>query len=148
MAYIPEDTKWYLGDLVVEIRVQGDPRNVVHINTVLIRADSLQEAYDKAVILGEEHNSEYTNMDGKTVTIRFQGLNELSAIHDELEHGAELIYQEKVNVGSQELQTMVLPKQMLGVFTAGFPDTDKPDYGSAEVISEALARIHEDLDDS
>ena len=52
MGYIPEDAKWYLADLVEEITVEGDPRNVVHTNMTLVRADSPEEAYQKAVQLG------------------------------------------------------------------------------------------------
>ena len=40
MAYIPEDAKWYLADIVLEITIEDDPRNVVHTNLVLISADS------------------------------------------------------------------------------------------------------------
>jgi hypothetical protein len=40
MGYIPTDAKWYLADIVMEITIQGDSRNVVHVNTTLVRADS------------------------------------------------------------------------------------------------------------
>jgi hypothetical protein len=90
MGYIPKDTKWYLADIVQEITVEGDPRNVVHTNLVLIRADSPEEAYEKAMELGTAGDQSWENADGKRVTFRFRGLRELNVIHDELEHGAEL----------------------------------------------------------
>ena len=36
----PKDARWYLADVVVEHTVEGDPRNVVHVNVHLIEADS------------------------------------------------------------------------------------------------------------
>jgi hypothetical protein len=51
MAYIPADAKWYLADIVEQIAVQDDTRYVVHTNTVLIRADSPEDAYANAVEL-------------------------------------------------------------------------------------------------
>lgn len=57
MAYIPENAKWYVAELVEEITVVGEPLNVVHKNLVLVRAGSPQEAYDKALALGREGRS-------------------------------------------------------------------------------------------
>lgn len=44
--------QWYVADIIIEIVVQRDPRNVVHINTVLVRAANDEEAYLKAIELG------------------------------------------------------------------------------------------------
>ena len=49
MGYIPKNAKWYLAELVEEITISGDPRNVVHTNLVLVRADSAAEAYEKSL---------------------------------------------------------------------------------------------------
>ena len=35
MGYIPKRAKWYLAEIVVQIIVESDPRNTVHINLVL-----------------------------------------------------------------------------------------------------------------
>ncbi len=59
MAYIPADAKWYLADIVEQIAVEDDPRHVVHTNTVLIRADSPEDAYAKAVELGTNKGVSY-----------------------------------------------------------------------------------------
>lgn len=40
MAYVPEDAEWFIASLVVEIRVAGHKRNIVHINYVIVRAKS------------------------------------------------------------------------------------------------------------
>src|ERR1051326_8553972 len=98
MGYVPENTKWRLAKIVEEITVEGGPRNVVHRNTRLIRADSAEDAYEYALKFGEECEMSYPNPDGKLVKSRFRGLAELSPIHDELEHGAELFYTEDVGL--------------------------------------------------
>ena len=87
MAYIPESAKWYLAEIVEEIIVEGDARNVVHTNLVLVRADSPEEAYEKAVQLGTAVEMSYENLAGKRVTFRFRGLHDLNVIHAERRTG-------------------------------------------------------------
>ena len=86
MAYIPTNAKWYISELVEQISVDGDPRNVVHKNLVLIRADSPEEAYQKALLLGREREISYENPAGKQVRFRFRGLSELNVISDSNEN--------------------------------------------------------------
>jgi Domain of unknown function (DUF4288) len=61
MGYIPRKAKWYVAEIVEQIRVEGDPRYLVHTNTVLIRGDSPEEAYAKAVELGTDGQASYEN---------------------------------------------------------------------------------------
>jgi hypothetical protein len=138
-AFIPRDAKWYLADIVEEVRVEGNRRNVVHTNWTLIRADSPEEAHKKAIALGKGGNTKYRNLDGKTVTIRFRGIKELNVIHDELEHGAEIGFNEKVGVSEKEIKSWIPPKRRLGVFAPMRP-IDGPDYASAEVMREVWER--------
>lgn len=137
MAYIPDDTEWYLADLVVEIRIENEPRNTVHTNTVLVRADSPEEAYSKALELGEEENNEYENPDGNQVEFKFRGLKNLYAIYDELEHGAELFYDEEFEVSEEDIKKMVRPKEKLGVF-APRVNEDKPNYVAKDIYDKML----------
>jgi hypothetical protein len=116
MAYIPEDAKWYLAWVVEEMKIEGDPRNVVHINQFLVRADSPDEAYEKALEIGKESEISYENTEGKRVVCSFRGLQDLQVIWDELEHGAELTYEEEVNVSAKKIKRMVRKKEELGVF--------------------------------
>src|SRR5687768_167450 len=114
-AWIPKNARWYIADVVVEIRVQGDPKNVVHINTLLVRADSPRQAYDKALKLGRAQTYTYKNDHGKTVRRRFRGLADLNVIYDKLEHGAELVYTQKVGHTPRQLKTLLTPKRQLAV---------------------------------
>ena len=134
MGYIPKDAKWYLADIVLEITVEGDPRNVVHTNLVLIRADSPDDAYEKAIELGTAHEASWENIDGKHVTYRFRGLRDLNVIiSSKLEHGVELSYHENVGMDEAALQKWVTPKDELGVFSPIDPSTG-PDYRSSDIV--------------
>jgi Domain of unknown function (DUF4288) len=136
MGYIPADAKWYIAELVEEITIEGEARNVVHKNLVLIRADSSEEAYDKAIQLGKQSELSYENPAGRLVKTRFWGLGELAVIYDELAHGAELLYEEKVGVPSDQIEKEIRAKQELAVFRP-FESSEKPDYTSKDIVDEA-----------
>ncbi len=139
MGFIPKDAMWYVADIVEEVRVQGDHRNVVHINQILIRADSPADAHQKAIVLGKSGNLSYRNPEGKRVTIRFRGLRDLNVIHDELQHGAEISYWGEIGVPEKRIRSWILPKRKLGVF-APIRQTEKPSYASADVMEEVYKR--------
>ena len=136
MAFIPKDAIWYLAQVVLEINVEGESRNVVHVNYILVRADSAENAYDKAVRLGTQHESQYLNGKGQEVRIRFRGLRNLTVVYEALEDGAEILYEEKVGLTEEELADLVKSKACLGIFA---PDQASrgPDYGSEEIRREA-----------
>jgi len=133
MGYVPADARWFLADLVVEIRVEGDPDNVVHVNTVLVRADSAEEAYTKALELGVSEESRYDNPEGKAVSISFRGLGALGVIHDELEHGTELIYTEEIGLDESEVARLISPKDSLWVFRDREPSAG-PNYMPKDIM--------------
>jgi hypothetical protein len=136
MAYVPPNAQWYVAELVEQITVAGDPRSVVHRNLVLIRADSPEDAYEKALLVGSDGEDAFENPAGKKVRIVFRGLSELSVVHDELDHGAELLYDERIGAPDEEIKRWLRPKEQLSVFRS--IDRDKsPDYSSGEILQEA-----------
>ena len=139
MGFIPKDAKWYLAEIIEEIRVEGDRRNVVHTNLVLVRADSPSEAYEKAIALGKQGNTGYKNIKGRQVTIKFRGLRDLNVIHDEIEHGAEIIYGEDIAVTKSQIKRWIRPKPKLGVF-APMRRSKGPDYACGEIMQEVYKR--------
>jgi hypothetical protein len=128
MAYIPSDTRWYLADIVLELLIEGDSRNVVHTNLRLIEAASPEQAYEKALALGRNEEQTYTNTDGNQVRVVFRGLADLNAIHDALEDGAELAFSESVSVPPAKLRARVRRKEQLGVFAPHGPRRQGPNY--------------------
>ena len=129
-------SQWYLAELVMEITVADDPRNVIHRNMTLISAQSADEAYDKSLTIGHAGETSYLNPAGKSVSICFRGIADIDRIYDELEDGAELTFHASVGVPEDDVKAMLHPRDRLTAFlhpqrAAG------PDYASAEVIEQA-----------
>jgi hypothetical protein len=126
--YIPHDAEWYLADLILEHTIQGDRRNVVHINTHLIKAKSPQQAYEKAIRLGRSKQLTYVNTEGKRVRVRFRGLRNLNVIHEPLEDGAELTFEEEIGISKRQLRLWTTAKKKLSVFAPPARRNDIPNY--------------------
>jgi hypothetical protein len=141
MAFIPKDAKWYIGWIVLEFVIEDDPRNVVHINTLLIEANSPDDAYKKALELGKSQEMEYLNTDGKVVKVKFRGLRELNVIHDELEHGAELFYHQEVEVPEKAIRERIRKKRELAVFTKLEEMRDIPNFMPNSVMEAIKAHF-------
>lgn len=141
MAYIPKDAKWYLADIVLEINQEDTNENVVHINTILISADSPQEAYDKAMILGQKEAISYKNIEGKLINITFHGLQDLALIYDELEDGAEIFYTEKHNISKEEISSYIQNQNELSVFAPIQSSTAEINYSSGEIEKALLENL-------
>jgi hypothetical protein len=146
MAYIPDDAKWYIAEIIMECQIEDDLRNVVHVNIVLVRADSPEEAFEKAEKLGHDGEDSYPNTDGKMVTFRYRGLRNLHLVHDELEHGGELMFEEEIGVREEDLRAMITLKSDLSVFQEFQPkNLSDPNYGSKEIMDEVNKRIRDDM---
>jgi hypothetical protein len=133
MAYIPKDAKWYVADVVMQTCITGEPRSVVHVNTLLVRADSPEQAYAEALALGRGGEHTYENADGAAVRVTFRGLAELNVIHDELGHGAEIAYAEHVGLSEEEVARRVSARADLGVFRERQP-SEGPNYMPGDVL--------------
>jgi hypothetical protein len=103
VGYVPNSAEWYLAELVQELVVAGDPRNVIWRNLTLIYASSPDDAYEKALGLGRAGDSEYLNPAGKLVTTRFRGISFMDVVHDPLEHGAELLFHSETQVSEEQV---------------------------------------------
>src|SRR5262245_33321595 len=109
--FIPDDAKWYIAEIVLEIKIEDEEENIVEIDYLLVRADSPQEAYEEAIKLGEEHAGTYQNTDDKTVTTIFRGFRHINVIYEEFEHGAEIMYERKEALSEDEVRKLVRPKE-------------------------------------
>lgn len=117
-VFIPEGSEWYIGELVEEFQIADQAENLVHVNTILIKADSPEMAYEKATALGDSANQVYKNTDGAEVTVRFRGLKGLYPVYDRLEDGAELLYEEHEGMSGEAIAKMIKPKESLAVFSS------------------------------
>jgi hypothetical protein len=137
MAYVPIDARWYVAEIVEEIRVEGDARNVVHSNLVLVEAGSPEDAYRHAIELGHDCEVTYQNPEGLTVVSRFRGLKQLDVVHGPLEHGAELLFSEEISMPEEQIAAWLKTKEQLNVF-ANIEPSKGPDYSSKDIVEEAL----------
>jgi hypothetical protein len=134
MGFVPKDARWYVADIVLEHHIEGDPRNVVHVNTHLVEAQSPEHAYEKALALGQGSEQQYANTEGKQVRVMFRGLRELNVIHDPLEDGAEVAYSESVGVPEEQVRGWVTPRERLGVFAPIEQPIGVPNYMPQSVM--------------
>ena len=132
MGFIPEGARWYLAELVIAISVGGRTKVTVHVNTVLVSADSPIEAHEKAVALGRQQELRYENAKGEMVRFKFLGLRDLNVVHDELEHGCELLYSERLGQTRSQAKALVSRRRDLGVFAPRVPSR-APDYMSGDI---------------
>jgi catechol 2,3-dioxygenase-like lactoylglutathione lyase family enzyme len=107
---------WYLADVV------SDGADVM-ITTHLVEAGSADEAYAKAMALGED-------------TDGFVGLHDLTEIQEPLVDGAELAFQTRPGA---QAATLVVKKEQLGIFGAPSPD-DAPEL--PDLRPPQIATIH------
>lgn len=118
---------------------------VVHTCARLMRAHSPEEAYDKALRLGQEEEITYENSDGKGVKIVFRGLTDLIGIYEDLENGAELTYEEEIGVKEDEIKKMLTEREHLSVFQEG-RGSDGPNYIAKDIAEEIEGRSSDDPD--
>jgi uncharacterized protein DUF4288 len=80
MADSPDTPRWYIAELVEELILGGNVRNVIHRKTRVIFADTHDDAYEKALSLSTEHEITYLNQKHESSQTRFWGLSELNLV--------------------------------------------------------------------
>ena len=109
---------WYLGSYLIRFietksTKNNDPeeRFLSWENTVLIRANNLDEAYEKVVAIGNDQTEPYLGgPDGTPVQWVFEGITDLLPIYEQLEDGAEIAWAEHAPRKLKNLQKMVRQK--------------------------------------
>lgn len=117
---------WYVATMLVRFEYDDEDKKDLNRrcrawrNTILFKASSPDEAYEKAMARGaleaeagdfwEEGNESHT---GHTV---FEGLTSLLAVYDEIEDGAEIIWADYENRMVKTVKGWVKSKEELEVF--------------------------------
>ena|SRR5438270_8556921 len=133
--WIPKDMEWFLAEMIEDFSYADSEKHDVYVNTILIQAKSVEEAYAKALEKGEVYNSTYTNTDGITITTKFGGLRNLYLIYEKLEDGAEIIYEEIDDLTEEEVAALATPKEELVAFVAHGPESDQNQLPSEEEVA-------------
>lgn len=80
-------------------------------NTVIVRADNLDAAYDKVVAIAALDTKPYAGgPDAIPVQWLFEGVTELLPIYEELDDGAEIMYREINPTKLKNLQKLIRQK--------------------------------------
>ena len=116
--WVPKDMEWFLAELIQQFEYANEDKRDVWVNTILVRANSPEEAYEKALKFGEAYNETYINTDNVEVTVTFRGLRDLYLIYEELQDGAEIIYEELEDISESEISEMVTPREQLAAIQA------------------------------
>jgi len=83
MSDSPENARWFIAELIEELILSGNVRNVVHRKTRVIFADSHQDAFEKALALSTEHEPSYLNQKHDAPQTRYWSFHELNLLSDE-----------------------------------------------------------------
>lgn len=112
------ELRWYLADLVTEIKVEGDEHSVVHFDLHLVRAENAAEAYEKALRIGGGKSKQYLRNDGNLTSFIFRGLNDLVVVDEEFADGARILFRSQSDVTQDEIQYVVTPREYLRAMQA------------------------------
>ena len=110
---------WYIGSYLsrfieLEATTNDDleARFPTWENTVIVKAKSLGEAYDKVEAIGLEHAETYEGGDERIpVQWEYLGLTDLLPIYENLEDGAEVMWSPRHPRKLKNLMTLVRQKQ-------------------------------------
>jgi Domain of unknown function (DUF4288) len=113
---------WYIAgimlrfEVVNEQKINLESRCIAWENKHLVKAKHPEQAYEKALKIGQESEDEYVNTDGENVKWIFEGLTTLVAVYEELEDGAEIIWIEHENKAIKAIKKRVKTKEHLEAF--------------------------------
>lgn len=95
---IKNNKNWYLVEIIERCEPNDTDDNrplrrcTVYGNYHLIKADSIEKAYDKAEKIGREGNYNFKNSDKMDMKWEFIGIGDLLPIYEDIEDGAELMF--------------------------------------------------------
>jgi hypothetical protein len=95
---IKNSKNWYFVEIIERCEPNGTDdkrplrRCIVYGNYHLIKADSVDEAYDKAEKIGREGNYNFKNANKMNMKWEFVGIGDLLPIYEDIEDGAELMF--------------------------------------------------------
>ena len=114
--------EWYIAGIMLRFEVAGENkdnsnrRTTAWENQHLVKAENPDEAYQKALKIGKDSESEYINTDGTAVRWIFEGLTTLISVYEELEDGAEIMWIKRENKAVKTIKNRIKSKDNLEVF--------------------------------
>ena len=130
-----------------ELKSNPNRRCLAWENTILVKARNRDDAYKKATSLGKASDgTEAWFGSGRKGAWRFEGLTMLLPIYEELEHGAEILWDEHVGRSVKSIRAMVRTKRELAVFDDSEIDRanlDQPrphNFGPPQTVAKTVAK--------
>ncbi len=93
---------WYVASYLIRFveldepaQQSGDDRVLAWENTIIVRADNIEHAYDKVIETADQFTKSYKGgPEGVDVKWELEGVTELLPIYEDLEDGSEIMYKE------------------------------------------------------
>ena len=112
---------WYLGTYLLRFMELRDParndperRCLAWENTVLVRAKSFDEAYEKVKSIGQQNAIQYRGgKEGVPVKWQFVGIKDILPIYEKLTDGAEIAWTEHRGRSLKKLRASVKTRKEL-----------------------------------
>lgn len=100
-----------------EDRTNAKRRCTAWENTIILKAKDRDAAYRKAEKRGRlADGNEFSTPNGRKGVLRYEGLTGLLPIYEELEDGAEILWNEHRNRSVRKVKSLVKQKHELAVF--------------------------------
>ena len=115
---IKNNADWFLASLCVRCEPLGTDskdgrrKHLTWVNTHLIHARCIDEAFDKAIALGKKENTRYKASTGQ-VKWRFVGLWDLVPIYDDIADGEELFWHNYGRITGRVAKSRCVTKQQV-----------------------------------
>jgi len=115
---ITNNNKWYLVEIIERCVPDNEDtrplrRSIVYGNFHLIKADSIEQAYDKADKIGKEGSYIFKNASKKDMKWEYIGIGDLLPIYEDIEDGAELMFTDYGFISVKRSENLVKPKAEL-----------------------------------
>ncbi len=110
---------WYIASYLLRIveaerqdKQEPEARFTEWENTILVKADSPEEAYDKTVEVASRFTKPYKGgREGVDVQWVFEGVTEVLPVYEELVDGAEIIWEERHGVKLKNFRKRALRRK-------------------------------------
>lgn len=122
---------WFIAELLIEMRIEKEPQNIVHVNSHLIHAKTIAAAKAKAKAIGKKSSNSYKNTDGRKVKVIFRGIRDLFELPEGVEDGAEVLWEEYVGLTENKIKSWLRP-----VAEKAKPRKNVPNYMPESVMKD------------
>ena len=109
---------WFLADVVERSETAGEPiranrRYLTWVNTLLIRARSIVDAYSEAMKAARRYKLTYRAASGRRVRWKVLGLSSLVPVYALLKHGSEIVWADRGYLSAKRSDGLVRSKREL-----------------------------------